>query len=178
MLPNLTAGPGRQLQILIQNHRHFARVQLPGSKIQHPDACEIGEPTASAVRVHSPQPTAAFMWRCEVLRRRTRNANHTADAVGSPGCQPLGDEMHSRWTRFIKTGDAGWPCYDLATRPTMRFDTNSGMVADPLAERRQLWKYQYCPSFCPKRFSCGVERSQFRSKPISQQLDVAVSLRK
>lgn len=47
--------------------------------------------------------------------------------------------MHAHWTRFVKTGDAGWPRYDLVRRPTMRFDTRSAVVNDPLAERRQLW---------------------------------------
>lgn len=36
-------------------------------------------------------------------------------------------------------GLAGWPRYALANRPTMRFDTTSAVVNDPLAERRQLW---------------------------------------
>ncbi|MEZ5726671.1 MAG: carboxylesterase family protein [Burkholderiaceae bacterium] len=59
--------------------------------------------------------------------------------LGGAGHQPLATEMHARWTRFIKTGDAGWPRYDLTTRPTMRFDIRSAVVNDPLAERRRLW---------------------------------------
>lgn len=70
----------------------------------------------------------------------TLAAKESSPVLGGPGYQPLADEMHSRWTRFIKTGDAGWARYDLETRPTMRFDTICGMVADPLAERRQLWE--------------------------------------
>lgn len=69
----------------------------------------------------------------------TLAAKEAAPILGGPGCQPLADEMHSRWTRFIKTGDAGWPRYELETRPTMRYDITFGMVADPLADRRQLW---------------------------------------
>ena len=62
-----------------------------------------------------------------------------APFLGGPGHQPLADEMHGRWARFVKTGDAGWPRYELRTRPTMRFDTTSAVVADPMAERRKLW---------------------------------------
>ncbi|WP_422845408.1 carboxylesterase/lipase family protein [Acidovorax sp. M2(2025)] len=59
--------------------------------------------------------------------------------LGGPGHQPLADTMFGHWLRFVKTGDPGWARYDLATRPTMRFDTRSAVVADPLADRRQLW---------------------------------------
>lgn len=59
--------------------------------------------------------------------------------LGGAGHPPLADAMFGHWLRFVKTGDPGWPRYDLSTRPTMRFDTTSGLVADPLAERRQLW---------------------------------------
>ncbi|WP_231943322.1 carboxylesterase/lipase family protein [Hydrogenophaga crassostreae] len=69
----------------------------------------------------------------------TLATKQAAPFLGGPGHQPLADAMHGRWTRFIKTGDAGWPRYETATRPTMRFDTTSAVVNDPLAERRQLW---------------------------------------
>lgn len=59
--------------------------------------------------------------------------------LGGQGHQPLADTMFGHWLRFVKTGDPGWARYDLATRPTMRFDTRSAVVADPLAGRRQLW---------------------------------------
>ena len=53
----------------------------------------------------------------------------------------LADAIQDAWLSFARTGDPGgdWPRYDLATRPTMRFDTTSAVVNDPLAERRQLW---------------------------------------
>ncbi|WP_418316126.1 carboxylesterase/lipase family protein [Piscinibacter sakaiensis] len=69
----------------------------------------------------------------------TLGSRQAAPFLGGPGHQPLADEMHGRWARFVKTGDAGWPRYDLTTRPTMRFDTTSTVVADPLADRRKLW---------------------------------------
>jgi para-nitrobenzyl esterase len=69
----------------------------------------------------------------------TLATKQAAPFLGGPGYQPLADEMHARWTRFVKTGDAGWARYTLPTRPTMRFDTTSAVVADPLADRRKLW---------------------------------------
>jgi para-nitrobenzyl esterase len=59
--------------------------------------------------------------------------------LGGAGHQPLADGMHGHWARFVKSGDAGWPRYEMATRPTMRFDTTSTVVSDPLASRRKLW---------------------------------------
>lgn len=69
----------------------------------------------------------------------TLSSQQAAPFLGGPGHQPLADAMHAGWTRFIQTGDAGWPRYELDKRPTMRFDTTSAVVADPMAERRQLW---------------------------------------
>jgi len=69
----------------------------------------------------------------------TLSTKQATPFLGGPGYQPLAGEMHARWTRFIKSGDAGWPRYDLATRSTMRFDTTSAVVSDPLSERRRLW---------------------------------------
>jgi para-nitrobenzyl esterase len=69
----------------------------------------------------------------------TLATKQAAPFLGGPGYQPLATEMHARWTRFVKTGDAGWPRYELTTRPTMRFDTASAVVLDPLADRRQIW---------------------------------------
>ena len=59
--------------------------------------------------------------------------------LGGAGFAPLAAEMHARWAAFVTRGDPGWARYELAGRPTMRFDTESRVVADPLAERRRLW---------------------------------------
>jgi para-nitrobenzyl esterase len=69
----------------------------------------------------------------------TLATRQAAPFLGGPGHQPLADAMHGHWARFVKTGDAGWPRYELATRPTMRFDTTSAVVSDPMADRRTLW---------------------------------------
>lgn len=59
--------------------------------------------------------------------------------IGGAGHQPLADTMFGHWLRFVKTGNPGWDRYDLTRRLTMRFDTTSTVVSDPLPERRQLW---------------------------------------
>lgn len=69
----------------------------------------------------------------------TLATRQAAPFLGGPGHQPLADAMHGHWARFVKTGDAGWPRYELASRPTMRFDTTSAVVSDPMADRRTLW---------------------------------------
>ncbi|MGZ3602212.1 MAG: carboxylesterase/lipase family protein [Ktedonobacterales bacterium] len=56
--------------------------------------------------------------------------------------QPLADTMHAAWVAFASRGDAGWPTYDLQRRATMRFDTTSAVVDDPLAAERILWESQ------------------------------------
>jgi len=59
------------------------------------------------------------------------------------GTQPpahLATEMHAAWVRFAKTGDPGWPAYELKRRETMVFDTTSELVADAAAPERQAWK--------------------------------------
>ncbi len=59
--------------------------------------------------------------------------------IGGVGHQPLADSMFGHWLRFVKTGNPGWDRYDLTRRLTMRFDTTSAVVSDPLPERRKLW---------------------------------------
>lgn len=54
-----------------------------------------------------------------------------APILGGAGDPALADLMHAHWTRFVKTGDAGWEPCELATRATMRFDTTSALVNDP-----------------------------------------------
>ncbi len=60
----------------------------------------------------------------------------TGDA---PDRQPLADAMHAAWIRFARTGDPGWPAYDLPRRATQRFDTTLEILDDPMAAQRQLW---------------------------------------
>jgi para-nitrobenzyl esterase len=60
--------------------------------------------------------------------------------VGTNPPASLADAMHGAWVAFAKTGDPGWPVYDLTTRDTMRFDAASSVVADPEKSTRALWK--------------------------------------
>ncbi|MEU3648368.1 carboxylesterase family protein [Lentzea sp. NPDC034063] len=48
--------------------------------------------------------------------------------------------VHDSWVRFARTGDPGWPRYDLDRRTTMRFDVDSGTVDDPRGAERQAWE--------------------------------------
>ena len=43
------------------------------------------------------------------------------------------------FVRFARTGDPGWPAYDLKQRQTMVFDTNSRVVNDPRQWERELF---------------------------------------
>jgi carboxylesterase type B len=64
----------------------------------------------------------------------------TEPMLGRDPPQPLADAMHRAWVAFAAGGDCGWPGYDLARRPTMRFDTDSRVVENPLARELLLWK--------------------------------------
>jgi carboxylesterase 2/para-nitrobenzyl esterase len=64
----------------------------------------------------------------------------TEPLLGRAPPQSLADVMHDAWVAFAADGRCGWPTYDLAHRPTMRFDTASRVVDDPLAEKLALWR--------------------------------------
>ncbi len=52
----------------------------------------------------------------------------------------LATAMHAAWVNFARTGDPGWPAYDLASRKTMIFDAVCKVVPDAAAPERQAWK--------------------------------------
>lgn len=54
--------------------------------------------------------------------------------------QPVADVMHKAWTGFIRDQDPGWDAFDIEQRLTMRFDEESGVVADPDAQERLAWE--------------------------------------
>jgi para-nitrobenzyl esterase len=62
------------------------------------------------------------------------------EAIGGAN-QPqlLADVMHAAWVGFAARGDPGWPKYELTRRTTMRFDSTSQVVFDPVAWKRALW---------------------------------------
>ena len=52
----------------------------------------------------------------------------------------IADAMHRAWIAFARTGDPGWPAYDPARRPTMRFDREIQVLDDPDGEARRAWE--------------------------------------
>jgi carboxylesterase type B len=68
------------------------------------------------------------------------DAQQVADGlIGPDAPQALADEMHNAWVSFIKTGDPGWPAYTRDERLSMRFDTESRVLADQLALQREAF---------------------------------------
>lgn len=66
----------------------------------------------------------------------------TETLLGPNPPQALADAIHAAWVAFATNGDPGpgWPKYDLKRRATMRFDTTSEVVDDPLSTERALWE--------------------------------------
>ncbi len=60
--------------------------------------------------------------------------------LGDAAPQELADTMHAAWISFARSGDPGWPRYELSRRATMRFDVPSRMVDDPRSWERALWE--------------------------------------
>lgn len=106
--------------------------------------------------------TAARSWRGQVEEAEARaraghpafvyqldfeQAKHTDDIGLSFGTVPdptsaqqaMSDRMMDAFVRFARTGDPGWPAYDLAKRPTMIFDTESRVENDPRKWERELF---------------------------------------
>jgi carboxylesterase type B len=60
--------------------------------------------------------------------------------LGNEPPQELARAMHAAWIAFARTGDPGWPRYDLAHRTTMQFDTTTQVANDPRSWERILWE--------------------------------------
>lgn len=107
--------------------------------------------------------TAARSWRGQVEeaepraragRRNTfvyqldfEQAKHTDD-IGlsfgtfenpTPARQAVSDRMMDAFIRFARTGNPGWPSYELKSRQTMVFDTASRVVSNPRQWERELF---------------------------------------
>lgn len=61
----------------------------------------------------------------------------TPDA--SPAQRAMSDRMMDAFVRFARTGDPGWPAYDLRRRQTMIFDADSRVESDPRRWERELF---------------------------------------
>jgi para-nitrobenzyl esterase len=68
-------------------------------------------------------------------------ASKGADAfAGSgPAAQALATTVQDSWLSFARTGDPGWPAYDLKTRPTMLLGETCEVVHDPMSVERLAW---------------------------------------
>jgi para-nitrobenzyl esterase len=106
--------------------------------------------------------TAARSWRGQVEEAEARaragapafvyqldfeEAKHTDDIALSfgtipdptPAQQAMSDRVMDAFVRFARTGDPGWPAYDLARRQTMIFDSTSRVESDPRRWERELF---------------------------------------
>ncbi len=59
--------------------------------------------------------------------------------IGPNPPQALADEMHGAWVSFVRTGDAGWPAYEINRRAVKLFDDTSAVVDDHFAVERDLF---------------------------------------
>ncbi len=118
-----------------------------------------GSPTELFHRIVTP----ARSWRGQVeeAEARTRqgqnntfvyqldfeDAQHTDDiglafgttASESPARAAMSATVMDAFVRFARTGNPGWPAYDLATRQTMIFDRDSRVESDPRRWERELF---------------------------------------
>jgi para-nitrobenzyl esterase len=105
-------------------------------------------------RADAPSPTYAyeFAWPSPVDRLGACHAleiGFVFDTLRQPGSnwlagadapQSLADNIHGRWVAFAKSGDPGWPVYDMESRSVMTFDGDgAALVNDPRADERRLW---------------------------------------
>jgi para-nitrobenzyl esterase len=95
-----------------------------------------------------------FTWATPVMDGKLRSCHALElpfmwDALDKPGLsmltgdgperQAIADAMHAAWIAFARTGDPGWPAYDVDRRATQRFDTTCEILEDPAADERALW---------------------------------------
>lgn len=119
-------------------------------------------PGAEALELFHRIVTAARSWRGQVEEAEARaraghpgfvyqldfgQAKHADDiALGfgtipdpAPAQQAMSDRVMDAFVRFARTGNPGWPAYDLARRQTMIFDTASRVENDPRQWERELF---------------------------------------
>ncbi|MDZ4138831.1 MAG: carboxylesterase family protein, partial [Erythrobacter sp.] len=120
-------------------------------------------PEASPLDLFHRIVTAARSWRGQVEEAEVRarsgqgntfvyqlnfqNAQHTDDIGLAFGTVPDPTKAQSTmsavvmdtFVRFARSGDPGWPAYDLDTRATMVFDRQSQVVNDPRGWERRLF---------------------------------------
>jgi para-nitrobenzyl esterase len=160
------APDGKQLAAL--NFDNLAARIAPEMRIDaHPDWV-VGEfraryPAAQPTELFHRIVTAARSWRGQVEEADARaragrdntfvyqldfeQAKHTDDIGFAFGTTPnasaaqkaMSQRMMDSFIRFAKTGNPGWSPYDLPSRQTMVFDTESKVVKDPRKWERELF---------------------------------------
>ena len=121
-----------------------------------------GYPQAAPLDLFHRIVTAARSWRGQVEEAEARaragapafvyqldfeDAKHTDDIGLSFGTladptssqQSMSDRMMDAFVRFARTGDPGWPAYDMSKRQTMIFDETSRVENDPRRWERKLF---------------------------------------
>jgi para-nitrobenzyl esterase len=159
------AADSKQLAGL--NFDNLAQRIAPEMRIDvHPEWV-VGEfraryPAATALILFHRIVTAARSWRGQVEEAETRaragapafvyqldfeDAKHTDDIGLAFGTAPnpsaaqkvMSETMMDAFVRFARTGNPGWSSYDLKSRRTMVFDTQSRVVSDPRKWERELF---------------------------------------
>ncbi len=159
------APDGKQLSGL--NFDNLAQRIAPEMRIDIEPSWVVREfraryPKAEPLELFHRIVTAARSWRGQVEEAEARaraghpgfvyqldfeQAKHTDDIGLSFGTIPdpslaqraMSDRMMDIFVRFARTGDPGWPAYDLARRQTMIFDTTSRVENDPRQWERELF---------------------------------------
>ncbi len=119
-------------------------------------------PKAAPIDLFHRIVTSARSWRGQVEEAEARaragapgfvyqldfeNAKHTDDIGFSfgtvpdptPAQQAMSDRVMDAFVRFARTGNPGWPAYDLDKRQTMIFDVESRVENDPRKWERELF---------------------------------------
>lgn len=60
--------------------------------------------------------------------------------MGGDAARRVGDQMRADWIAFATTGDPGWAPYDVATRPTRVYDTETTTRPYPEEASRRIWR--------------------------------------
>ncbi len=110
---------------------------------------------ADSQRAHGPVWMYRFTWETPVFGGMLRSTHaleipfvfdtlHHAGADRLTGDGPersaVAKRMHEAWIAFAREGDPGWPQYDEARRPTMRFDEETEVLDDPDGAARRAWE--------------------------------------
>jgi para-nitrobenzyl esterase len=108
---------------------------------------------AHAIKAEAPTYMYEFAWRSPQMGGRLGAAHAvevpfvfdtlglgTEPLLGQNPPQSLADVMHAAWIDFAVSGNCGWPKYERVHKSTMRFDTVSRVVADPLSAKLAIWE--------------------------------------